>query len=112
MATVPQFPVALEPLGDRVIVMPIEAEKKTKSGIYIPESASGEKKQEGIVVALGDGSVGKDSENPQKHLQVGQTVLFGKYAGDDLKVKDVEGKEIQLKVLHLDSVACRVRQMS
>lgn len=112
MADIPQLSIELDPFGDRVIVMPTEKEKTTKSGLVIPETSSGDKPQEGTVLALGDGGIGKDCENPQDFLKVGDIVLFGKYAGDDVKVKDKSGKDVILKVLHLDSIACRVRQVS
>jgi chaperonin GroES len=106
---VPKLAIHIEPLGDRVVVMPIERETTTKSGIVIPETASGEKPQEGVVLALGKGGIGKDTANPSEFLKVGDRVLFGRYAGDDVKVKDEEGKEVQIKVLHLDSVLGRVK---
>lgn len=101
--------VHIEPIGDRVVVMPVERETTTKSGIVIPETASGEKPQEGVVLALGKGGVGKDMVDPTKFLKVGDRVLFGKYAGDDVKLKDVNGKEVQVKILHLDSVLGRIK---
>ncbi len=96
--------VKIEPLGDRVVVMPVPKEQTTKSGIVIPETASGEKPQEGVVLALGRGGVGKDTANPTEFLKVGDRVLFGRYAGDDVKLKDTDGKDVEVKVLHLDSV--------
>ena len=96
--------IQITPIGDRVVVRPIEKETTTKSGIVIPETASGEKPQEGVVIALGKGGVGKDAENPQDFLKIGDHVLFGRYAGDDLKVKDKDGRDVELKVLHLESV--------
>lgn len=101
--------VQIEPIGDRVVVRPIEKETTTKSGIVIPETASGEKPQEGVVVALGKGGIGKDSVDPQEFLKVGDHVLYGRYAGDDLKVKDKDGKDIELKVLHLESVLGKIK---
>ncbi len=101
--------VHIEPLGDRVVVMPIEKETTTKSGIVIPDTASGEKPQEGVVLALGKGGVGKDTVDPTKFLKVGDHVLFGKYAGDDVKLKDTTGKDIEVKVLHLDSILGRIK---
>ncbi len=101
--------VHIEPLGDRVVVMPIEKETTTKSGIVIPDTASGEKPQEGVVLALGKGGAGKDMVDPTKFLKVGDHVLFGKYAGDDVKLKDIHGHDVEVKVLHLDSVLGRVK---
>ena len=96
--------VKIRPIGDRVVVHPIEKDQTTASGIIIPETASGEKPQEGVVLALGKGGMGKDSVNPSEFLKVGDHVLFGKYAGDDVKLKSTDGKDIEVKVLHVDSV--------
>lgn len=73
-----------KPLADRVVVEPVEAESKTASGIYIPDSAK-EKPQHGKIVAVGKGT--KDHDMTVKE---GDTVLYGKFAGTDLKL---EGKD-------------------
>ncbi len=99
-----QLAVFIQPIGDRVVVQPLEKEQVTASGIVIPDTASGEKPQEGVVLALGKGGVGKDCANPSEFLKVGDRVLFGKYAGDDVKLKSKDGKDIEVKILHLDSV--------
>ena len=104
MAKPPKLAINIQPLGDRVVVMPIEKETTTKSGIVIPETASGEKPQEGIVIALGRGGIGKDCANPSEFLKVGDRVLYGRYAGDDVKIKDDTGKDVELKVLHMDAI--------
>lgn len=104
MASLPKLSVSIEPLGDRVVVMPIEAEQVTASGIVIPDTAKGEKPQEGIVLALGKGGIGEDKINPTEFLKVGDKVLFGKYAGDEVKLKDKDGKDVEVKILHLDSI--------
>ena len=75
----------IQPLADRVLIEPQEAETKTASGIYIPDSAK-EKPQQGKVVAVGKGK--KDHEMTVK---VGDTVLYGKYSGSELKL---EGRDI------------------
>jgi chaperonin GroES len=74
----------IKPLSDRVLVEPVAAETQTASGIIIPDTAK-EKPQRGIVVAVGKGT--KDHEMT---VQVGDTVLYGKYAGTELKF---EGKD-------------------
>ena len=74
----------IQPLADRVLVEPQEAETKTASGIYIPDSAK-EKPQQGKIVAVGKGK--KDHEMTVK---VGDTVLYGKYSGSELKL---DGKD-------------------
>lgn len=76
--------VNIQPLADRVLVEPMEAEQKTASGLYIPDSAK-EKPQQGKVVAVGKGK--KDHDMTVKE---GDTVLYGKYSGTELKL---EGKD-------------------
>jgi len=71
----------IKPLADRVLVEPLEAETKTASGIIIPDTAK-EKPQKGNVVAVGAGT----KENPIT-VKVGQTVLYGKYSGTELKLE-------------------------
>lgn len=102
--TLPKLSVSIEPLGDRVVVMPIEAEQVTSFGIVIPDTAKGEKPQQGVVLALGTGGIGEDKVDPREFLNVGDKVLFGKYAGDDVKLKDKDNKDVEVKILHLDSV--------
>lgn len=100
----PKLQVTIEPIGDRVVVLPLEVEQTTASGIVIPDTAKGEKPQRGVVLALGHGGIGKDSPDPTKVLKVGMEVLFGRYAGDDVKLKDEAGKEVDVKILHLDGI--------
>jgi chaperonin GroES len=76
--------IKIKPLEDRVLVEPIEAEQRTASGIIIPDSAK-EKPQKGTIVAVGSGT--KDIE---MQVKVGDTVLYGKYAGTELSS---EGKD-------------------
>jgi chaperonin GroES len=104
MAPLPKLSVTIQPLGDRVVVLPLEAEQVTASGIVIPDTAKGEKPQEGIVLALGKGGIGKDSVNPSDYLKVGDKVLFGKYAGDEVKLKDKDNKDVEVKILHVDAI--------
>lgn len=79
----------IRPLQDRVIVKRIEEEDKTKGGIIIPDSAK-EKPMEGKVVAVGDGKVLEDGKKLPLDLKAGDRVLFGKYAGTEIKIDDVE----------------------
>mgnify|MGYP001818674860 CR=1 FL=1 len=72
--------VSIKPLADRVLIEPMAAETKTASGMYIPDTAK-EKPQKGKVVAVGPGT--KDAAVTVK---VGNTVLYGKYAGTELKL--------------------------
>ncbi len=108
MTDVPKLAVKIEPIGDRVVVHPLEQEQVTASGIVIPDTASGEKPSEGVVIAVGKGGVGKDCANPSEFLKVGDKVLFGKYAGDDVKLKDKNNKDVEVKILHLDSILGKV----
>jgi chaperonin GroES len=104
-AQLPKLAVEIHPLGDRVVVLPLEAEQVTASGIVIPDTAKGEKPQEGIVLAVGKGGIGDDGgDNPSDHLKVGDKVLFGKYAGDEVKLKSKDGKDVEVKILRLDFV--------
>lgn len=79
--------LSIKPLGNRVVVEPSQAEQKTVSGIIIPDSAQ-EKPQKGVVVAVGKGK--KDEE---MEVKVGDTVLYGKYAGTEITV---EGKNFMI----------------
>ena len=112
-SNVPKLAVKIEPLGDRVVAMPVEKEMTTKSGIVLPDNASGDKPQEGIVLALGNGKIayeGKELSNPREFLKVGDHILFGMYAGDDVKLKTVDGKQIVVKVFRLDSVLGKIAE--
>ena len=108
MTTLPKLAVQIQPLGDRVVVLPLEAEQVTASGIVIPDTAKGEKPQQGYVLALGKGGIGKDSPDPSAYLKVGDKVMFGKYAGDDVKLKSKDGKDVEVKILHLDGILGKV----
>ena len=74
----------IKPLADRVLVEPKEAETKTASGLYIPDTAK-EKPQEGKVIAAGPGKKDEPME-----VKVGDEVIYGKYAGTEVKVDGVE----------------------
>jgi len=75
----------IRPLQDRVIVERLEGEDKTASGLYIPEAAK-EKPQQGRVIAVGKGKVREDGTLHPLDLKSGDRVLFGKYAGTEIKV--------------------------
>jgi chaperonin GroES len=75
----------IRPLHDRVIVKRIEDERKTASGIVIPDSAA-EKPDQGEVMAVGPGKRGDDGKLIAPDVKVGDKVLFGKYAGSTVKV--------------------------
>ncbi len=80
----------LKPLGDRIVVKPLQEEEVTKSGIVLPETVEKEKKEQGEVVSVGNG------EKIQKlGIKAGDKVLFGKYSGEDVTVEEVEYKVLK-----------------
>jgi len=82
----------LRPLGDRIVVEPLEAEEKTKGGIILPDTAK-EKPQEGKVVAVGKGKTDESGKLIPMEVKVGDKVLYGKYAGTEITI---EGKEYMI----------------
>jgi chaperonin GroES len=76
----------LKPLGDRLIVEPIEQEEMTTSGIVLPETAK-EKPMQGKVLALGPGARTEDGSRLAMDVSKGDTVLYGKYAGAEVKIE-------------------------
>ena len=79
----------LKPLQDRILVQRVEEETKTKGGIIIPDTAK-EKPAEGRVVAVGTGKVTEDGKKVAIELKVGDRILFGKYAGNEIKIDGQE----------------------
>ena len=77
----------LHPLADRVLVKPMEKEERTKSGIYLPDTAK-EKPQEGEVLAVGPGKMTDDGKRVLPDLKVGDRVIYAKYGGTEIKVDD------------------------
>ena len=77
----------IKPVGDRLLVKPVKEEEITKSGIVLPDTISKEKKSEGEIVAIGQGE-----KIAKLNLAVGQKVLYGKYAGDEIKSGDEDFK--------------------
>ena len=75
----------LKPLGDRLIVEPIQQDEVTASGIVLPETAK-EKPMQGKVLAAGPGARKEDGSRIQMDVQVGDTVLYAKYAGTEVKI--------------------------
>jgi chaperonin GroES len=75
----------LRPLQDRIIVKRVEEESKTAGGLFIPETAK-EKPQRGQIVAVGNGKKTEDGKVLPLDVKVGDVVLFGKYAGTEIKV--------------------------
>ncbi len=77
----------IKPIGDRILVKVLTAEQVTKSGIVLPDTAEKEKKEQGIVTAIGDGEKIK-----KLNLKIGDKVLFGKYTGDEVEMEKVDYK--------------------
>ena len=85
----------IKPLGNRVLVKQSTIEEVTKSGIVLPETADKEKKAQGKIVALGNGE-----EVSKSGLKVGDTVVFGKYSGDEVEMEE-DGKKVEYKMLNI-----------
>lgn len=82
--------MSLKPLGDKIIVERLEAEDKTKGGIYLPESAK-EKPKQGKIISVGPGKVLDSGERGTLSVKKGDVVLFNSYAGTEIQH---EGKEL------------------
>ncbi|ABX06314.1 MAG TPA: co-chaperone GroES [Herpetosiphon sp.] len=78
----------IRPLADRVVIKPQAKEEKTKSGLFLPDTANKEKPQEGLVVAVGEGKLDDNGKRVPVAVQVGDRVLFAKYAGTEIKLDD------------------------
>ncbi len=77
--------INLKPLGSRVVIEPVEQEEVTAGGIVLPETAK-EKPQKGIVLSIGPGDRDEDGKRIPMDVKVGDTVLFAKYAGTEIKI--------------------------
>jgi chaperonin GroES len=103
MAKEKESKLNIHPLDDRVVVEPLEAEDKTAGGILLPDTAK-EKPQRGRIVAVGPGKQRDDGERTPLSVKVGDEVIYGKYAGNDvevdgLKVKILRESDILAKVV-------------
>lgn len=81
--------MSVKPLEDRLLIKPTEPETKTKSGIYLPESAK-ERPMQGTVVATGPGKLLDNGQRAKLNVKKGDTVLFGKYAGTEIEIKNTK----------------------
>ena len=82
--------LSLRPLGDRVVVKPLEREEVTKSGIVLPDTVT-EKPQEGTIEAVGSGRYNEQTgKRVELDVKVGDRVMYAKYAGSDVKVDDTD----------------------
>lgn len=86
--------INIKPLFDNILVKPLEAEVKTKSGIYLPETAK-EKPQIGEVMAVGDGTVDEKGKMIPMVVKVGMKVMFTKWGGNEVKVDGEEWKLVK-----------------
>ena len=78
--------MALKPLGDRIVVRPLDPQEKTKSGLVLPDTAK-EKPQEGKVIAIGTGRLLDDGSTKGLEVKNGDRVLYGKYAGTEISLE-------------------------
>ena len=90
--------VKLQPLGDRVMVKPLEQKETKRGGIIIPDTAK-EKPQEGQVVACGKGKTTEDGKLIAMEVKAGDRILYGKYSGSEIKIDDVE-----YLIMHQDDI--------
>lgn len=88
--------MALKPLQDRIVIKVIEDTEQTSGGIFIPDSAK-EKPQKGEVVAVGEGKTNDKGEKEPMGVNVGDIVLYAKYAGTEVKIDGVEYKILSIK---------------
>jgi chaperonin GroES len=83
--------IKIRPLDDRIVVEAIAAEAKTKGGIVLPDAAQ-EKPQQGKVIAVGPGRLSREGARIAPNLKKGDTIVYGKYSGTDIKVEGTEYK--------------------
>ncbi len=84
----------IKPLGDKILVEILEAEEKTKGGIFLPDTAK-EEKTEGKVIAVGNGKVLDSGKVQALEVKKGDKVIFGKYSGDDIVIDGKKHKVIK-----------------
>ena len=90
--------VNIQPLGDRVLVKPIEQKESKRSGIIIPDTAK-EKPQEGLVIATGNGKTTEEGKVLPMDVKAGDKILYGKYSGSETKL---DGEEYL--IMHQDDI--------
>ncbi|MBI2787272.1 MAG: co-chaperone GroES [Elusimicrobia bacterium] len=88
----------IQPLGDRVLVKPVEAKETKRGGIIIPDSAK-EKPQEGMIAACGKGKTTEDGKVIALDVKVGDKILYGKYSGSEIKLDDED-----YLIMHQDDI--------
>ncbi len=80
--------MSVRPLEDRILIKPLEPETKTASGIFLPETSK-ERPMQGKVVALGPGKMLDNGQRTKPAVKKGDTVVFGKYSGTEVEIKNV-----------------------
>ena len=88
--------INIRPLKDRIVVRPLEEETRTAGGIYLPDTAK-EKPQQGEVMAVGPGKMLDNGKRAPLPLKAGDKVIFGKYAGTEVRVEGEEFKILELR---------------
>ncbi|MDE2039531.1 MAG: co-chaperone GroES [Elusimicrobia bacterium] len=88
----------IQPLGDRVLVKPVEQKETKRGGIIIPDTAK-EKPQEGLVVACGKGKTTEDGKLLSMDVKAGDKILYGKYSGSEIKLDDQD-----YLIMHQDDI--------
>jgi len=81
--------MTIKPLGDRVLIQALDAKETSKSGIIIPDTAK-ERPQEGRVIAVGPGRLNEEGKRIAPEVKKGDTILYGKYSGTEVKIDDKE----------------------
>lgn len=89
--------INLKPLNGYCVLKPVKADKTTKSGIIIPDTAEGEKPQEGEVVAVAETNLSQDGGALPIEIKVGDKVLFGRYSGEDVEHDGEEYKIVEFQ---------------
>jgi len=79
----------VEPLGDRVVIIPLPKEEVSRGGIVLPDTVK-EKPQEGKIIAVGPGKLSEDGKRIAMEVKVGDKVIYSKYAGTEFKLDDEE----------------------
>ena len=106
MADLPKLSVTLEPSAGHVAVVPDTREQVTASGIVIPDTASDKKSSIGTVYAVGQG---KDKDGVDASIYtVGDRVVFGQYAGEEIELKSESGETVEVKFLSADSIRAKL----
>lgn len=106
MKDLPKLSVKLEPSAGHVAVIPDTRDDVTASGIIIPDTASDKKSSIGTVYAVGKG---KDKDGIDASVySIGDRVVYGQYAGEEIELKDENGKNVEVKFLSADSIRSKI----